>query len=79
MLPLVGSTITVSVRENPLRFRVLDHCHTDPVLNAAQRIEELALERDRRIDAIGDLVEFYQRCPADCFDNIVVNPAHGLC
>ena len=62
----------------PRRFGVFDHGHADAVLDAAERIEELALQRDGRIDAGGDLVEFDERRAADGFDDVVVNAAHSV-
>ncbi len=58
VLPLVGSTIVVFGSETAFLFGGLDHGGTDAVLDAAQRIEELGLERDRRFQARREAVEF---------------------
>ena len=61
--------------ENAAFFRILDHGHADTVLHAAERIEELALQSNRGVEAGGDFVEFDQRRFADGFDDVVVD--HG--
>ena len=63
--------------EDPLFLGVIDHRHADAILHAAERIEELALERDRGSGAFGDLVQFDQRRAADGLDNVFVNFAHS--
>ena len=46
VLPLVGSMMTVSFFEHAALLGVFDHRHADAVLDAAERIEEFALEQD---------------------------------
>ncbi len=77
VLPLVGSTMTVSLLILPVAFGGLDHRHADAVLDAAQRIEKLALERDGRVQAGGDVVEPHERRVADGLDDVIVNLAAG--
>ena len=57
-------------------FGVFNHRHADAVLDAAERVEELALEEDRGRQAGGDLVEPDQRGATDSFDDVVVNASH---
>ena len=77
VLPLVGSTMTVSFVILPSLFGRLDHCHADPVFNAAERVEEFALQKDGRIEALGDPVEFDEGSAAHGFDDVVIDFAHG--
>ena len=57
-------------------FGVLDHGHADAVLDAAQRIEKLALEQDGGLHARRDSIEADQGRAADGFDDTVKNACH---
>ena len=79
VLPLVGSTMTVSLVDLAVAFGGLDHGHADAVLHAAERIEKLALEGDGGVETGGDVVEPHERRVADGLDDVVENLAgrHG--
>ena len=57
-------------REDALALGGGDHRVADPVLHAAQRVEELALQRDGGHRAVGDAVEFDQRGSPHCADDV---------
>ena len=80
VLPLVGSMITVSLRQHAALLRVLDHRHADAVLHAAERIEKLALQRDRvpgRARLAGMRLSFTSGVRPTVSTMLLINFAHG--
>ena len=63
--------------DQSLSLGIRDHGGTDTILHASERVEELALQRDRRGKPLGDVVEAHERGAADGVDDGVVNAAHG--
>jgi len=55
----------------------LDHRLADTVLDARERIEELAFDVHRSVEALGDLVEFHQRRVAYGIDDACECFCHG--
>ena len=53
------------------RFCRVEHRGGDAVLDAVRRIEEFELERERRVDALGDPVKAHQWRVADQFGDVV--------
>src|SRR5260221_406637 len=54
----------------------LDHGHSDPIFDAAKRIEKLALEQNGCGRSGSNPVQAHERRATDGFDNIVVNASH---
>ena len=48
------------------------------VLDAAERVEELALEQDGGVHSGGDFVQAHERRAAHGFDDVVVDAAHKI-
>src|SRR6266540_91420 len=59
--------------EHSALLRVFDHRHANTVLHAPERIEELALQQDRRRHAGGDPVQADERGAPDGLDDVVVD------
>src|SRR6202007_2234600 len=62
--------------ENAALFGILDHRHANAVLDAAEGIEEFALEKNRGIEASGYFVEFDERGASNRLDDVIVYPCH---
>ena len=56
-----------------LLFGGIDHRGADAVLHAAQRVEELGLERDCRVDAGRDALQLDQRRAADGLGDVLMD------
>jgi hypothetical protein len=81
VLPLVGSIRTVSLLMRSALQGVVDHREADAVLDARERVEELELEEDLRLRAVGGRrpVEAHERRVADRFGDVVVYLGHVYC
>jgi len=66
----------VALEETAL-LRVFDHGHTDAVLDAAEGIEEFALEQDGGLQLGCDFIEADQRSVTDGFDDVVKYASHN--
>ena len=64
--------------QKALGFGVLNHCHADAILDAAERVKEFAFDRHGCTRAFADAVELDQRRAADGFDDVIVKLAHRL-
>src|SRR5208283_5596302 len=62
--------------EDAALLGVLNHRHADAILDAAERIEKFALEKNGSGQAGGDLVQFNQRGAPDGLDDVVVDASH---
>ena len=68
---------TMTQEEYAALLGIFSHRHADTILDAAERIEKLALEQNRGVESCGDLVEFDQWCATDGFDDVVIDSAHN--
>ncbi len=76
VLPEVGSTMTERSGEIlPSASASRDHGDANPVLDAADRVEEFELCQKVGLDALllGDLVETHERRIADSLDDRIIN------
>ena len=76
VLPLVGSMITVSLRDLPVGLGRVDHRHADAVLDRPERIEVLQLGDHVGLTALGHPPQADQRRVADRLRDVVVDPPH---
>ena len=66
------------LRDQSPRLAIFNHRHPDPILHTSQRIEELTLQRNRRLHTSSYPIEFDQWRIANRFDDVVKDAAHGV-
>src|SRR5205085_12678575 len=63
--------------QNAALLGVLDHGHANAVFDTAQRVEEFALQQDRRRHTVGYFVQAHEGRAAHSLDNIIVYASHN--